>query len=157
MAILPSHLNIQGNQGDQTGKAMDSKGMDGRRIVAIRGATTIPENSVDAVQVAVTELLDDFEMHNPVLPSDIVSVMFSVTRDIDAVFPAAIARQRPNWDIVPLMDVQHMYVEGSLPMCIRFLIHVYMPIDHQSVHHPYLRNAQKLRPDWCGSSSAQAI
>ncbi|MEL6232315.1 MAG: chorismate mutase [Cyanobacteria bacterium J06627_3] len=118
------------------------------RVRAIRGATTVPENSIAAMTDAVTELLDALETNNPITTDAMVSVTFSVTSDLDAIFPAAIARQRPNWDIVPLLDVQHMHVVGSLPMCIRFLVHVYMAIPQAEIYHPYLRGASGLRPDW---------
>ncbi|MEM6251703.1 MAG: chorismate mutase [Cyanobacteria bacterium P01_D01_bin.156] len=117
------------------------------RVRAIRGATTVPENSIAAMTEAVTELLDALEAHNSLNTDDIVSVTFSVTSDLDAIFPAAIARQRPNWDTVPLLDVQHMKVAGSLPMCIRFLIHVYTALPQTQIYHPYLRGASDLRPD----------
>ncbi|MEM9978675.1 MAG: chorismate mutase [Cyanobacteria bacterium P01_D01_bin.2] len=118
------------------------------RVWAIRGAITVPENSVAAITEAVTELLNALEVNNPLTADDMVSVTFSVTADLDAIFPAAIARQRPNWDTVPLLDVQHMQVDGSLPMCIRFLIHAYMDIPQAQIYHPYLREASGLRPDW---------
>ncbi len=118
------------------------------RLRAIRGATTVSENSIDAMADAVTELLDALEANNPITPDNMVSVTFSVTSDLNAIFPAAIARQRPHWDIVPLLDVQHMHVAGSLPMCIRFLIHGYMAIPQAEIYHPYLRGASGLRPDW---------
>lgn len=118
------------------------------RVRAIRGATTVPENSIAAITDAVTELLDALETNNPITTDAMVSVTFSVTSDLDAIFPAAIARQRPNWDTVPLLDVQHMQVTGSLPMCIRFLVHVYMAIPQAEIYHPYLRGASGLRPDW---------
>lgn len=118
------------------------------RVHAIRGATTVPENSVAAVTDAVTELLNALEANNPITPDAMISVTFSVTSDLDVIFPAAIARQRPDWDTVPLLDVQHMQVAGSLPMCIRVLIHAYMGIPKQNIHHPYLRGASDLRPDW---------
>lgn len=117
------------------------------RVRAIRGATTVPENSVAAMTDAVTELLNALETHNPLTTDAIVSVTFSVTSDLDAIFPAAIARKRPNWDTVPLLDVQHMQVVGSLPMCVRFLIHAYMAVPKAQVYHPYLRGASSLRPD----------
>jgi chorismate mutase len=115
-------------------------------IQAIRGATTVSVNSKEAMAEAVNELLDALEKLNQLDPNDIISAMFSVTRDLDAVFPAAIARQRPGWDRVPLLDVQQMHVEGSLERCIRFLIHV--NTTSPEIHHPYLRNARDLRPDW---------
>ncbi|MDX2212102.1 MAG: chorismate mutase [Oculatellaceae cyanobacterium bins.114] len=124
----------------------------GWRVQAIRGATTVSENSVEAIKEAVTELLDELESCNQLNPNDIISATFSVTRDLDAIFPAAIARQRPNWDNVPLLDVQQMHVEGSLERCIRFLIHVNMADPLMKIHHPYLRQAKALRPDWSMAS-----
>lgn len=117
------------------------------RIQAIRGATTVSENTVEAMREAVTELLDELERRNRFQPEDMISVTFSVTGDLDAVFPAAIARPRPGWDNVAMLDVQQMYVEGSLQRCIRFLIHAYLPTS-TPIHHIYLREAKKLRPDW---------
>lgn len=118
------------------------------KVRAIRGATTVSVNTKAAIREAVGELLDAVEAHNPFDPADIVSVTFSVTRDLDAVFPAAIARERPFWENVPLLDVQQMYVEGSLERCIRVLIHLNTPKPQAEIHHPYLRQAQALRPDW---------
>ncbi len=117
------------------------------RVRAIRGATTASENSVAAIREAVNELLDQLEAHNQLDYSDIVSVTFSATRDLDAVFPAAIARERPHWRNVPLLDVQQMYVEGGLERCIRLLIHFNTPDPHVKIYHPYLRQARSLRPD----------
>lgn len=114
---------------------------------AIRGATTVAENSIEAIRDSVTELLDQLEQRNKLQPEDMISVTFSVTKDLDAIFPAAIARSRPLWDNVVMLDVQQMHVEGSLPRCIRFLIHANLPIS-QPIHHIYLRQAAKLRPDW---------
>ncbi len=122
---------------------------------AIRGATTVSENTVEAMQEVVTELLDELENRNQFQPRDMISVTFSVTRDLDAIFPAAIARARPGWDNVAMLDVQQMHVEGSLQRCIRFLIHAYLPAS-DSIHHIYLRNAASLRPDWNLPQSLQA-
>ncbi len=126
----------------------------GWRVRAIRGATTVPENTVAAIREAVHELLDALETHNCLDPNEIVSVTFSVTRDLDAIFPAAIARERPHWENVPLLDVQQMHVTGSLERCIRFLIHFNTPDPDVVIYHPYLRQAKSLRPDWAIPASA---
>lgn len=117
------------------------------QVQAIRGAITVAENTESAMRDAVTELLDQLEAHNQLDPTCIISATFSVTRDLDAIFPAAVARQRPRWDAVPLLDVQHMYVKDSLPQCIRLLIHVQRPALASPIQHIYLRNARSLRPD----------
>jgi chorismate mutase len=129
----------------------------GWKVKAIRGATTASENSVAAIREAVTELLDELESHNSFDPDDIVSATFSATRDLDAIFPAAIARERPHWQNVALLDVQQMYVEGSLERCIRCLIHINMPDPYVKIHHPYLRQAKHLRPDWSMATVGESL
>ena len=119
----------------------------GWKVRGIRGATTVAENSVTAIAEAVTELLDEIEAHNQFDCEDIISVFFSVTRDLDAVFPAAIARKRPGWNFVPLLDLQHMDVADSLKRCIRILIQVNSASPQSDMNHRYLRDAKNLRPD----------
>lgn len=118
------------------------------RVRAIRGATTVSQNTVQAIREAVMELLDELEVRNDIHPTEVISATFTVTRDLDAIFPAAIARKRPYWDNVAMLDVQQMHVEGSLERCIRLLIHVNLPVSQQRIWHPYLRQAKSLRPDW---------
>jgi len=123
----------------------------GWRVRAIRGATTVPENSVEAIRIAVTELLDELEARNSLDPHEIVSITFSVTPDLDATFPATIARSRSGWENIPLFDVQQMQVPGSLERCIRLLLHFNTPDPTIQICHPYLRGAAQLRPDWAFS------
>ncbi len=118
------------------------------KVRAIRGATTVETNTVEAIREAVTELLEAIETRNQLDPEDIVSVIFTATRDLDAIFPAAIARERPRWDNVPLLDVQQLHVEGALDKCIRVLLQVNTPKSQREMHHLYLRKARDLRPDW---------
>lgn len=118
------------------------------RVCAIRGATTASANSVEAIREAVTELLDELESQNNLDPTHIISATFSVTRDLDAAFPASVARDRPHWQDVPLLDVQQMHVVGSLERCIRVLIHINMLDPLTPIRHTYLRQAKDLRPDW---------
>jgi chorismate mutase len=118
------------------------------QVRAIRGATTASANTVEAMREVVTELLDEIEGRNHLDPEDIVSVIFTATRDLDAIFPAAIARERPHWENVPLLDVQQMHVEQSLERCIRVLIQVNTLKPQTEICHPYLREAKNLRPDW---------
>lgn len=118
------------------------------QVRAIRGATTVTENNYEAIREAVLELLAEIEARNQLEPAAIISATFSVTRDLDVVFPAAIARERPFWDNVPMLDVQQMHVERSLQRCIRLLLHVNLPVTNTQIHHTYLRGAKSLRPDW---------
>ena len=84
------------------------------KLVGLRGATTCAANTTTAIQDAVCDLIDALVEENDLSPERIVSVTFSVTADLDACFPAAMARQRPGWDGVALLDCQQMAVQGDL-------------------------------------------
>jgi chorismate mutase len=119
---------------------------DGMILRALRGATTAPANTVEAIHEAVAELVDALMERNALAGERVLSVTFSVTTDLDACFPAAAARRRPGWDGVALLDCQQMAVAGDLPRCIRLLAHAWMEAQRPA-HHPYLREAARLRPD----------
>jgi chorismate mutase len=117
-----------------------------RSLRSLRGATTASANSAEAIAEAVAELLDALVERNGLEGSQVLSITFSVTADLNACFPAAIARRRPGWDGVALLDCQQMAVEGDLPRCIRLLAHAWLE-EHQPARHAYLREAARLRPD----------
>lgn len=119
------------------------------QLRALRGATTATANTREAISEAVAELLDALVERNGLEGSQLLSVTFSVTADLDAVFPAAIARHRQGWDGVALLDCQQMAVAGDLPRCIRLLAHAWLE-QQQPVRHAYLRDAARLRPDLAG-------
>jgi chorismate mutase len=119
------------------------------QLRALRGATTASANTNEAISEAVAELLDALVERNELDGSQLLSVTFSVTADLDAVFPAAIARRRQGWDAVALLDCQQMAVAGDLPRCIRLLAHAWLESE-RPVRHAYLREAARLRPDLAG-------
>ncbi|HBH72042.1 MAG TPA: chorismate mutase [Synechococcales bacterium UBA10510] len=121
----------------------------GLTLRALRGATTAAANTVEAIGEAVSELVDAVIERNQLAGEQLLSVTFSVTADLDACFPAAIARRRPGWQQVALLDCQQMAVAGDLPRCIRLLAHVWLEPQQLPVH-PYLREAARLRPDRAG-------
>jgi chorismate mutase len=116
------------------------------KMRALRGATTASANTAAAMAEAVEELLDALISSNELRGDQVLSATFSVTADLDAIFPASLARRRDGWDGVALLDCQQMRVQGDLPRCIRVLVQAQMPTA-QTLHHPYLREAQRLRPD----------
>ncbi|MGB5134418.1 MAG: chorismate mutase [Prochlorococcaceae cyanobacterium] len=116
------------------------------QLRALRGATTATANTSEAIGEAVAELMEVLVDRNGLDGDRVVSVTFSVTADLDACFPAAIARRRAGWEQVALLDCQQMAVAGDLPRCIRLLAHAWMDADRQACH-PYLREASRLRPD----------
>ena len=120
--------------------------MSSSQLRALRGATTATANTREAISEAVAELLDVLVERNNLQGAQILSVTFSVTADLDAIFPAAIARHRQGWDGVALLDCQQMAVAGDLPRCIRLLAHAWLEPE-RPVRHAYLREAARLRPD----------
>jgi len=115
---------------------------------ALRGATTSEANTAEAIAEAVEELIAALVSHNGLegLETRLLSITFSVTADLDACFPAAIARRQLHADGIALLDCQQMAVQGDLPRCIRLLAHAWLDTDRSPVH-PYLRQASRLRPD----------
>ncbi|MDI7277879.1 MAG: chorismate mutase, partial [Anaerolineae bacterium] len=95
---------------------------------------------------ATQELLAALVQANGLEPEDLASAIFSVTPDLDAAFPARAARAM-GWSQVPLLDLQEMPVPGSLPRCVRVLLHWNTDRPASEVVHVYLRGAHALRPD----------
>ena len=115
-------------------------------LCALRGATTSEHNSVESITSAVEELLSELVSRNNLIPDQIISVTFSVTSDLDACFPASIARKKLGWGNIALLDCQQMFVRGDLSKCIRLLACVFLP-NEQTPQNPYLGRAKDLRPD----------
>ena len=115
-------------------------------VCALRGATTCESNSVESITFAVEELLVELVSRNNLIPDQIISVTFSVTSDLDACFPASIARKKIGWEKIALLDCQQMFVQGDLSKCIRLLAYVYLSKE-QIPKNPYLGKAKNLRPD----------
>ncbi len=113
----------------------------------IRGATTVEANSREAILEATAELLAAMVKANGIKPEDVVSAFFTTTPDLNAEFPALAAR-RLGWNDVPLLCGHEMAVPGSLPMCLRILVHVNTDKRADQIVHVYLRAARVLRPDF---------
>lgn len=112
----------------------------------IRGAITVESDSAAAILAASRDLLSQIVTANGVDPADIASVLFTVTADLSAAFPAQAAREL-GWHQVPLMDAQEIPVPGSLARCIRVLIHWNTTKSQAEIQHIYLGQAAALRPD----------
>jgi len=113
----------------------------------LRGATTVESDTRETILTATKELLEAILRANASLRiEDIASAIFSVTDDIVSVYPALAARQM-DWDLVPMMCAQEIPVPGSLPLCIRVLIHWNTELPQDAIKHVYLHEAVKLRPD----------
>ena len=112
----------------------------------IRGATTVETDSATAILAETRELLTRIVEANDVAIEDVASAFFTVTPDLTAAFPAQAAREL-GWQHVALLDAQEIPVPGSLPRCVRVLIHWNTETPQAEVRHVYLRSAASLRPD----------
>ncbi|MCL2348860.1 MAG: chorismate mutase [Planctomycetaceae bacterium] len=112
----------------------------------IRGATTVDENTKDAILRGTRELFALMIRQNGIDEKDVCSVIFSTTTDLDAEFPALAARQF-GWMNSALMCGYEMPVPGSLQRCVRILIHWNTEKRADEIVHVYIRDAKKLRPD----------
>ena len=127
---------------------MHEKMKDDNKITFIRGATTASGNSVREIKDAVLELIDELISRNKLIKTNLLSITFTATKDLDACFPASIARKYNELDSVAFLDCQQMYVSNDVDFCIRIMAQVLLPPNYP-VNHPYLRGASKLRSDRC--------
>ena len=118
------------------------------QLTFIRGATTSTGNSVEEMKDAVLELIDELISRNHLTSANFLSITFTVTRDLDACFPASIARKYRGLDSVAFLDCQQMNVSNDINFCIRLMAQVLLP-SNVVVNNPYLRGASKLRADRC--------
>ena len=112
----------------------------------VRGATTADENTREAILMATRQLLALMIRRNGINEKDVGSAIFTVTKDLDAEFPALAARQL-GWLEVPLLCSYEISVPGSLGSCIRIMIHWNTDKPQGEIHHVYIKDAVKLRPD----------
>ena len=117
------------------------------QLVGIRGATTADTNTPEAIYEASVELVSKLVEINNIDKNQIVHVIFTVSPDITADFPAKAARLGLGWDTVPMICAQEIDVPLKIKHCIRMLITMYTHLDKSKIRHIYLKDAAKLRPD----------
>jgi chorismate mutase len=123
-------------------------------VRGVRGATTVSKDDPQAILDATETLLLAIQTANPSLhPDDIASAFFTTTEDLQSVHPAQAAR-RLGWDQVPLMCAREIAVPGSLPHCIRILVHWNTELSQGEIQHVYLGEATSLRPDLTSISAS---
>jgi chorismate mutase len=115
-------------------------------VRALRGATTVDEDTPAELQKRVVALLEAMFERNGVHHDDLISIFFTATPDVVSAFPAAVARTAGLGD-VPLICAQEIPVPGSTPRCIRVMAHLVTDRSRDDLHHVYLEGAQGLRDD----------
>lgn len=115
-------------------------------VRAVRGAITVENNSTVEIIDETKILLKSIIEENNINQEDIISIIFSLTKDLDAAFPAVAARQLGLTDIA-LFCASEIDVAGSLPKCIRILMHINSEKKNAEIINVYLKGAKVLRPD----------
>jgi chorismate mutase len=120
--------------------------MSARTVRALRGATQVDADERETVLAATRELVGAVLARTELGPQDVVSIVFTATRDLTAVAPALAARQLGLHDVA-LICAQEMWVEGSMPRVVRLLAHVETPRRRDEIVNVYLRGTEVLRAD----------
>jgi chorismate mutase len=113
---------------------------------ALRGATTLEEDTADQVSERVQALVNSMLSRNDIAHDDLVSILFTATDDIVSMFPATAARALGLGD-VPLICARELEVTGAMPRCVRVLMHFHTERPRDALHHVYLEGARGLRDD----------
>jgi chorismate mutase len=121
--------------------------MNTKRLYGFRGATTADENTSEAIYTATLEMVSHLIDINNIEKDEIVHVIFTVSPDITADFPAKGARIGLTWDTVPMICAQEIDVRLEIKYCIRVLVTAYSGLKKDQIRHIYLKEAAKLRPD----------
>lgn len=117
------------------------------RVLAIRGATTVKNNSKEEILKETEKLINSILKNNNIDTDDIISIIFTMTKDLDAAYPSVAVREILNITDVPLLNFEEKYIAGSLQKCIRVLININTSKEKKDIKHIYLNEAINLRKD----------
>ena len=113
----------------------------------VRGAITLEDNTKEAMQEGVVELLDTMLKQNEIDIKDISFAIFTLTEDLNIDFPAKYARLYCNFSKVPMMCYHELSVENGLKKCLRILLNINTDKTQDEIKHIYLKGAKILRED----------
>lgn len=115
-------------------------------VRGVRGASTVSQNTKEDIVQETKGLLSAMVADNGIHPDDIASILFTLTPDLNAEFPAVAAREMGFSD-VPLICAAEIPVSGALASCVRILIHWNTDKSAADIQHIYIKGAATLRPD----------
>lgn len=116
------------------------------KVRGIRGASTVEGNSKNEIFKSTGLLLQQLFTVNQIDPEDVAAIYFTLTPDLNAAFPAEVAREM-GMTKIPLLCMQEIGVPGSLPKVVRILLLVNTELNQDEIKHVYLGEAKKLRDD----------
>lgn len=115
-------------------------------VRALRGATTLDVDAPDHIRERVKALMAALYERNGLDNDQLISVLVTGTSDITTFHPVTAAREF-GLDDVPLLGAQELEIEGTLPRCVRVLLHVETDRPRSELRHVFLEGAVVLRPD----------
>ncbi|MBA9006397.1 MULTISPECIES: chorismate mutase [Thermomonospora] len=115
-------------------------------VRAIRGATQVDADERELILEATTELVSEVMRRNELTTDDVISVIFTLTPDLTAEFPALAARKL-GFHEVPLLCASELNVPHAMPRVIRLMAHIETDKPRSAMQHVYLRGATALRLD----------
>ena len=118
------------------------------RVAALRGATTLEQDTREQVLERTAELLAEVLTRNELTTDDVISLVLTATDDVRSEFPAAAVRAAGISD-VPMLCARELDIAGpsNIPRCIRLLAHVETNRPRAALRHVYLHDARQLRSD----------
>lgn len=122
----------------------------------IRGAITVETNTRECILQNTKNMLEEIIKINEIEIDDITSILFTMTKDLDAVYPAVAAREIGIVN-ASLMCAQELYIKNSLPKCIRVQVSIETDKKQRDMKFVYLKEAEKLRPDIVGRFKKIAV
>ena len=114
-------------------------------VRAVRGATQVNDNDDESIRSSVTELVETLQKKNHIERSDIISIVFSQTRDVTSLNPATALRS-VGYAEVPLFCTQEPEYDAGKPRMIRVLLTFSTDGSHEIIP-VYLNGAASLRSD----------
>ncbi|MGL6107053.1 chorismate mutase [Romboutsia sp.] len=117
------------------------------KVLAIRGATTAESNNKEEILKESAILVKTIIEKNSLDKDDIISMCFTMTKDLDAVYPSVSVREILNICDIPMLNYEEKYIEGSLCNCIRVMMHINSDKPKSEIKHVYLNKAKDLRKD----------
>lgn len=117
------------------------------KILAIRGATTVTSNNKDEILKETSKLIEAIISKNKLNNEDIISMCFTMTKDLDAVYPSVAVREILDIHDIPMLNFEEKYIQGSLNKCIRVMMYINTEKTKAEIKHVYLNDSKNLRKD----------
>jgi chorismate mutase len=115
-------------------------------VRALRGATTLDSDTAEEMEARVQTLLREMLDRNGVAHDDIISIVFTATDDLHAMFPATAARGMGLGDL-PLLCARELDIAGGTRRCVRILMHLTTERSGSELRHVYLEKAKGLNDE----------